>query len=118
VHVGEHSDDVAELALVDLPRPRAYRALGDPMFGVLAERDLAGVRVDPGAAEHVRLDRGEPAPRVGLVRERGVGGDLLAEVPVARLVVAAGQLADVAEGPGSGHGRLLVLGANSVGTSS
>ena len=116
VHVGEHGDDVTELALVDLTRPRTHRALGDPPGRVLPDRDLAGVGVNPLAAHQVGLDGGEPASRVGLAGEGRVGRDLFPEVPVARLVAAAGQLADVAEGTGSGHGRLLVLGANSVGT--
>ena len=33
----------------------------DPPSGVLAERDPAGVRVEPVAAEHLRLGRDEPA---------------------------------------------------------
>jgi hypothetical protein len=37
---------------------------------------------------------------------------VLVEVAVTRSVAAAGQLADVAEGAGSGHGRLVVLGAD------
>jgi hypothetical protein len=51
VDIGEHRDDMTELALVDLTRPRTHRALGDPPRRVLAERDLAGVRIDPDAAK-------------------------------------------------------------------
>lgn len=116
LHLGEHDNDVAQLAIVDLTRPRAHRTFGDPPGRVLPERDLAGVGIDPMAAHQVGLDGGEPPSRVGLVGEGRIGSDLLAEMPVARLVAAAGQLADAAEGTGSGHGRLLVLGANSLGT--
>lgn len=112
VHVREHGNDVAQLTLVDLTRPRTHWPLRNPPRRVLAERDLAGVGIDPDAAEHVGLDRGEPTTSIGLAGERRVSGDLLAEVPIARLVAATGQLADVAEGTGSGHDRLLVLGAN------
>src|SRR6056297_2764345 len=112
MHVGEHRNDVSELALVDLARPRTDRPIGNPPRRVLAERDATGVGIDPDASDHVGLDGGEPASRVGLAGERRVGSDLLAKAPIARLVPAAGQLADVAEGTGSGHDGLLVLDAN------
>lgn len=63
--IGEHHRDVAHLVLVDLTRPRAHRVLLDPLRRVLAERASAGVRVDPQAVNHVCLDRGEPATRIG-----------------------------------------------------
>lgn len=46
-HVGERRRDVAESAFIDLFRSRPDRALLDPPVGVFAERDLAGVWVDP-----------------------------------------------------------------------
>ena len=55
--------------------------------------------------------------RVGLLGEGVVGGNLFAEMPVAGLELAAGQLADGSERTGSGHEGLLVLGANFLGTS-
>jgi len=98
--------------LVDLARQRTDWPFGNPPHRVPAERDSTGVGIDPDASDQVGLDGGEPTSRIGLAGERRVGSDLLAEAPIARLVPAAGQLADVAEGTGSGHDGLLALDAN------
>ena len=86
-----------QLAFVDLLRARPDRALLDPPARVLAERDLSGVGIDPVTADDVGLDGRQPTTGVGLRSEGVLGSNLFAEMPVAGLVLAAGQLADVSE---------------------
>ena len=100
-----------EQTRVDLagPRLQLYRALVQPPRGVDVESNVAGAGVEPRAAQHLGLDRGEELLCLGKGGERARRGPQLpvAEV-VSGLVPLGRQPADASE-PAAlpAHGRKL-----------
>jgi transcriptional regulator with XRE-family HTH domain len=78
---------------------------GPPCLRVLLERDLAGGRVDPPAAQNVGLGEAQPGQGVRLGLERVGGVAASAFVPVAGLVAAGRQLPGVSAGSSEGRGK-------------